>query len=176
MVYGKISGPDSMSETVQIFVWSRLKSVRILYESKKYFFLFVQTKYRQVSVKPLDQTQSRFLSVFCLYEIKNIFSISTDSVQILIWTRSVQNLYGFAVRNSHIESGPDLNLYAICPPLVPNFGSRDWCNRIINYWKWKYRPECSTWMRNIFLSNGVGVIIKTNFVYVPQRDVRVHGS
>jgi len=57
------------------------------------------------------------------------------------------------------------------------FGSRDWCYRVINYWKWKYRPECSTWMRNIFLSlNGVGVIIKTNFVYVPQRDVCVHGS
>ena len=57
MVYGKMSGPDSMSETVKIFVWSRLKSERIL------------------------------------YEIKNIFPFSTDSVQILIWTRSVQNLF-----------------------------------------------------------------------------------
>ena len=62
-------------------------SVRI----EKKNFLFVQTKYRQVSVITLDQTQSRFLSVFCLYEIKNIFSIVTDSVQILIWTRSVEN-------------------------------------------------------------------------------------
>lgn len=56
------------------------------------------------------------------------------------------------------------------------FGSRDWCNRIINYWNWKCRPECSTWMRNIFLSvNGVGVIIKTNFVYVLWKDKRPTG-
>ena len=67
MAYGKKSGPDSMCETVQIFVWSRQKSVRNLYGSEKNIFLSVQTKYRQISVKPLDQTESRFLSVFCLY-------------------------------------------------------------------------------------------------------------
>ena len=56
------------------------------------------------------------------------------------------------------------------------FGSREWSNRIINYRKWKCRPECSTWMRNIFLSvNGVGVIIKTNFVYVLWKDKRPTG-
>ena len=38
------------------------------------------------------------------------------------------------------------------------------CNRVINFCKWKFRPECSPLMRNIFLSvNDVGVIIKTNF-------------
>ena len=42
--------------------------------------------------------------------------------------------------------------------------SHDWFKRVINYCKWKSRPECSNWMRNIFLSvNDVGVIIKTNF-------------
>ena len=36
-------------------------------DRKKNIFLSVQTKYRQISVKPLDQTESRFLSVFCMY-------------------------------------------------------------------------------------------------------------
>ena len=50
------------------------------------------------------------------------------------------------------------------PLLRYRLRSHDWCNRVIYYCKWKYSPECRTWIRNIFLSvNDVGVIIKTNF-------------
>ena len=48
------------------------------------------------------------------------------------------------------------------------FRSHDWCNRVINYRKWKYRRECWTWMKNIFLSvNGVGVNYVNFYVLVP---------
>ena len=72
---------------VRIKIWSRfdvrnrtdicLIQIKICTESvriEKNIFLSVQTKYRQISVKTLGQTESRFLSVFCLYGSKNIIS------------------------------------------------------------------------------------------------------
>ena len=88
-----------------------------------------------------------FICILSVRILKIFFSIRTDSVQILIWTRqiSVKNLYRQKkiffypyrqitdknldfVWSRHFtekylygfgrESGPDLNLYAICPPLI----------------------------------------------------------
>ena len=55
------------------------------------------------------------------------------------------------------DVGDDLYLPWVTPKNIPLFRyqsrSHDWFNRVINYWKWKYRPECSTWMRNILCTS-----------------------
>ena len=70
MVYGKISGPDSMSETVQIFVWSRSQSVRILYESKKYFL--IRTDKIQTNICKISGPD-RIQIFVCILSVRNEF-------------------------------------------------------------------------------------------------------
>ena len=113
--------------------------------------------------------------------IWNAFFISMNKCRPLsqywyqnIWNFSSDLKYIWKNRGKYSENwlGLYISSYDLTPigtaKNIPLFRyrlrSHDWCNRVINYCKWKSRPECSTWMRNIFVSvNDVGVIIKTNF-------------